>query len=97
MAGSAGSSQTPSSAPAGQVRIVIPTVYRNNYLAALTGLSYQAGAGESLIAALQFAQRWTATISWSTFEVASELLAAGNAYLDPGIDENTGQRLQIPS
>ena len=80
----------------GQVRIVIPTVYRNNYLAALTGMSNQAGTGESLIAVLQFAQRWTAAINWSTFETANDDLTASNAYLDSGIADNTGQRLQLP-
>jgi Fic/DOC family len=81
---------------AGQVRIVIPTVYRNNYLAALTGLSNQAGTGQSLIAVLQFAQRWTARIDWSGFETARELLTACNAFLDPSLAEATGQHLTFP-
>jgi len=80
----------------GQVRIIIPTVYRNNYLAALSGLSNQAGAGESLIAVLQFAQRWTARIDWSSFETANDLLTATNAFIDPGLAESTGQRLVLP-
>jgi len=41
---------------AGQVRIVIPTVYRNNYLAGLAWVSNGNGRGESLIAVLRFAQ-----------------------------------------
>jgi Fic/DOC family len=80
----------------GQVRIVIPTVYRNNYLAALTGLSNQAGTGQSLISVLQFAQRWTSRIDWSSFETARELLTSSNAFVDPGIAEATGQRLTFP-
>ena len=80
----------------GQVRIVIPTVYRNNYLAALTGLSNQAGTGQSLISVLQFAQRWTSRIDWSSFEAARELLTSSNAFVDPGIAEVTGQRLTFP-
>jgi Fic/DOC family len=80
----------------GQVRIVIPTVYRNNYLAALTGLSNQAGSGQSLISVLHFAQRWTARIDWSSFETAKELLTSSNAFLDPGLAEITGQRLVFP-
>jgi fido (protein-threonine AMPylation protein) len=80
----------------GQVRIIIPTVYRNNYLAALSGLSNQAGAGESLIAVLRFAQRWTARIDWSGFEQANEQLTATNAFIDPGLADRTGQRLMLP-
>ncbi len=80
----------------GQVRIVIPTVYRNNYLAALTGLSNHAGTGQSLIAVLQFAQRWTARIDWSGFGTARALLTASNAFLDPGLADATGQRLILP-
>lgn len=60
------------------------------------GLSNQAGTGESLTAVLQFTQRWTAAINWSTFEAANADLTASNAYLDPGIADNTGQRLQLP-
>lgn len=81
---------------AGQVRIIIPTVYRNNYLAALSGLSNQAGTGQSLIAVLQFGQRWTSRIDWSRFETANELLTSSNAYLDPNLAESTGQRLIFP-
>lgn len=81
----------------GQVRVIIPTVYRNNYLAALSGLSNQAGAGESLIAVLQFAQRWTSRIDWSSFEQANEMLTATSAFVDPGVADRTGQRLMLPA
>lgn len=81
----------------GQVRIIIPTVYRNNYLAALSGLSNQAGAGESLISVLRFAQRWTSRIDWSGFEQANDQLTATNAFVDPGLAERSGQRLLLPS
>ncbi len=81
----------------GQVRVIIPTVYRNNYLAALSGLSNQAGAGESLIAVLLFVQRWTSRIDWSSFEPANEMLTSTNAFVDPGIADRTGQRLNLPA
>lgn len=55
---------------AGQVRIIIPTVYRNNYIAALNGFSGQAGQGRSLLAILDFAQKWTSMIDWSSYERA---------------------------
>jgi hypothetical protein len=81
----------------GQVRVIIPTVYRNNYLAALSGLSNQAGAGESLIAVLRFAQRWTARIDWSQYDRAIEQLTGTSAFTDPGIADRTGQRLILPT
>ena len=46
---------------AGQARILIPTVYRNNYLASLRGMSVN-GHADGLIATLAFAQRWRAQV-----------------------------------
>lgn len=81
---------------AGEVRILIPTVYRNNYLPGLSAFSNSAGRGESLIAVLEYAHRWTSAIDWSTYERANEMLTTSNAYLDSGIAESTGQRLTFP-
>ncbi len=81
---------------AGQVRIVIPTSYRNDYLAGLNGVSNGAGQGQTLISVLDFAQRWTGTIDWSDYAIADEQMRTTNAYVDPGIAERTGQRLRMP-
>ena len=81
---------------AGQVRIVIPTVYRNNYMAGLAGVSNGNGRGETLVSVLQFAQRWTAAVDWTTFETADEALRRGDAYMDPGLADNSGVRLRLP-
>ncbi len=81
---------------AGQVRIVIPTIYRNNYLAALVGVSHQNGRGESLIAVLQFAQKWTGAVDWTTFENADGTLKRLDVYMDPGVAEASGIRLRLP-
>ena len=81
---------------AGQIRIVIPTIYRNNYLAGLAGTSNRNGKGETLIAVLQFAQRWTGAVNWRTYEAANETLVRLSAYLDPGLAEASGIRLQMP-
>lgn len=81
---------------AGQVRIVIPTVYRNNYLAGLVGVSNGAGDGQTLHSVLDFAQRWTATIDWSSYERADANLRSANAYLDSGVAESSGIRLRLP-
>ncbi len=81
---------------AGQVRIVVPTVYGNNYLAGLAGVSNGNGRGESLIAVLRFAQRWTGAIDWTTFEAADEEMRKLDAYMDPGLAEASGIRLRLP-
>ena len=51
---------------AGQVRIVIPTSFRTNHLAALTAFSSGNGDGQSLHAVMDFAQRWVAHVDWAT-------------------------------
>jgi len=81
---------------AGEVRIVIPTVYRNNYLAGLNAFSNGTGGGTPLIAVLEFAQRWTAAIDWEDYAACSELLERCNAFLDPVRAESSGQRLRMP-
>lgn len=81
---------------AGQARIVIPTVYRNNYLSGLRGMSVNGHAG-GLIATLAFAQRWTAQVDWSSVERAMVDLEATNATADATDAEAEGIRLALPS
>jgi len=81
---------------AGQVRLIIPTVYRNSYLAGLAGVSNGSGRGETLVGVLAFAQRWTAAMDWTDFEAADETLGRLDAYMDPGLAEATGIRLRLP-
>jgi hypothetical protein len=81
---------------AGQIRIVIPTVYRNNYLAGLNGVSNGAGHGETLLSVLDFAQKWTATVDWSSFDAANAELHVQSAYMDAGLAEHNGIRLRLP-
>jgi len=50
-------------------RIIIPTVYRENYLSALKSLSNR-GSSEPLIRMLDFAQRFTTLVDWRSFEFA---------------------------
>ena len=52
---------------ASEERIVIPTVYRANYLSALKALS-QSARPEPLIRVLDYAQRWTAAVDWRSVE-----------------------------
>lgn len=83
-------------AAAGQARIVIPTVYRNNYLSALRGMSVN-GHADGLVATLAFAQRWTSQVDWSTVESARADLEATNALLDSTDAEAESLRLQLPT
>ena len=80
---------------AGEERIVIPTVYRANYLAALKALS-QGGRPEPLIPVLDYAQRWTIAVSWRSVEETQHELDACNAFLDPTVAEEEGRRLRMP-
>jgi hypothetical protein len=81
---------------AGQVRFIIPTSFRNDYVAALNGFSNKAGAGQSLLTVLDFAQKWTSYVDWSNFEEACSTLTGCNAFVDPGVAERNGQRLKLP-
>ena len=81
---------------AGQVRIIIPTVYRLNYLAALKGATHN-GVFEAYISTMRFAWRWTARIDFSSRETAELDLARTNALRDPAEAESYGVRLVLPS
>ena len=80
----------------GEQRIVIPTVYRGNYLAALRALSHHHVA-EPLIRTLDYAQRWTSAIEWKSLADATRLLASCNAFLESDAAEQEGLRLRMPS
>lgn len=64
-----------------QQRIVVPAGYRHNYLNALSGMSHNEHA-TGLIRTLDFAQRYAATIDWSSRESAQRMLEATGAFED---------------
>jgi hypothetical protein len=80
---------------AGQHRIVIPIVYRNDYLMGLRGMSTNRHA-DGLIAVLAYAQRWVAQMDWTAIDVARRLLDRSNALVDPAQAEAEGLRLELP-
>jgi len=80
---------------AGEVRIIVPTVYRLNYLAALRGATHN-GRFEALAAVLRFAQKYTARVDFSSRAVAELALARTNALRDPNEAEDYGIRLTLP-
>lgn len=81
---------------AGEVRIVIPTVYRNNYLAALRGATHSRNYA-GLYAVLAFARRWTAQLDFSSRESAEADLERTHALREPNEAEQAGIRLLLPS
>jgi len=76
----------------GQSRIIIPTVFRDDYLGGLRQLTRQ-GDPSVLIKALRYGHDYTARIDFSSLAGATEILHATNAFNEPGSSE----RLQMPN
>ena len=79
----------------GEGRIIIPTVFRNNYIASLKGATHNAHFA-ALVATLRFAQRYTARIDFSSRQSAEADLMRTNALRDPTEADDVGIRLQMP-
>jgi len=79
---------------AGEQKIIIPTVYRNNYLASLKALTHNDLTGP-IIRTLDFAQKYTRSLNWDDFEEARRQLTATNAFLDPNEADEMGKRLRL--
>ena len=75
-------------------RLVIPTIFRSNYLSALKALS-NVGNPRPLVRTLDFAQRWVAALPWTTLADTEGPLRETNAFMDPGVADDAGIRLQI--
>lgn len=80
---------------AAEVRIIIPTVFRNNYLMALRALTAN-DRPDALIKTLDFAQRYTAAFDFSDFDAARQALEQTHAFTDPVEADTTGIRLTLP-
>lgn len=80
----------------GEQRILIPIVYRDNYLQGLRALSRN-GNPQPLIRVLDFAQAYAAAIDWSDLRGAEATLAATNAFLEPEVAEERGLQLRLPA
>jgi Fic family protein len=79
----------------GEQKIIIPTVYRNDYLRALKAIS-QTRRASPLIQVLEFAQLYTAAIPWETLEQARADLQSTNAFMDANEADDKGIRLVLP-
>ncbi len=80
---------------ANQTRIIIPTIYRNNYLSRLKALTHNSHP-EALIRTLDFAQKYTSRIDWSDYKTALKTLIKTYAFEDAAQGELMGFRLLIP-
>lgn len=78
-----------------QARIVVPVVFRNEYLTALRALSRD-GRCELFVRTLAFAWRWTAAMPWDDRQTLDGMLEATNALTDSTDAERTGVRLTLP-
>jgi hypothetical protein len=77
-----------------QQRIVIPLVYRDNYLQSLRLLSRN-GDPAALIRVLDVAQRYSASIPWQDLQAAEQALRDTNAFVTPDEADETGARLKL--
>lgn len=73
-------------------RIIIPTVYRSNYLMSLKGLSHN-GITDAFIKTIDFAQKYTKSINWSNIQQANDMLKETNAFTENSEDETAILRL----
>lgn len=80
---------------AGEERIVIPTIYRNNYLSSLKAISQNA-ITPPFIRTLDYAQKWTSAVEWENVKAAQKILQSCNAFLSPAMADEEGIRLKLP-
>ncbi len=80
---------------AGQSRLVVPIVFRNEYQTALRNLSRE-GRHDLYVRTLAHAWRWTAGMPWQDRGAVDGYLAATNALIDSTDAERSGVRLEVP-
>lgn len=68
-----------------QPRVIIPSVYRDDYLTGLRVLTRQHEPGPYL-AVLAFAPRYVGAVDWSSYATAESVLRATRAFDRPGPD-----------
>jgi Fic family protein len=80
---------------AGERRLIVPTVFRSNYLSGLKALSHHTTT-RTLIRSLDFLQRYTLAIDFSTMSGAQAQLESTNAFRDAQQADAEGVRLVLP-
>lgn len=79
-----------------EIRIVIPNVFRAEYLSALkTASNHQ--SFRAISAVLDYARRWTGQVDFSSRRSAERDIERTNALLESGESEKANKRLLLPS
>ena len=73
-------------------RIIIPTVFRDDYLLALRALS-RSEDPVPLIKTLDFAQQFSSELDYTSYATATKMLTSCNAFQEP----EGGKRIRLPS
>jgi hypothetical protein len=81
---------------AGEQRIIIPTIFRANYLSALKAISGRSNA-TALVRTLDFAQRFTQSVDWTSYDKAESDLKSVDAFMDSLEADDKGIRLRLLS
>ncbi len=81
---------------AGASRIVIPSVYRDEYVSGLRRASLNDGDLGGLVRVMAHAWRWTAAMPWADRAAVEGQLEATHALQDPIIAREAGLRLELP-
>ncbi len=79
----------------GEERIIIPTIFRSNYLSGLKALSLNQHT-RPIIRTLDFAQKWVVAIAWGELHWTQAELGQCNAFMDPVQADDEGVRLRLP-
>ena len=77
-------------------RIVIPSVYRDEYISGLRRASLYHGDLSALVRVMAHAWRWTAAMPWADRAAVEGQLEATNALQDPVTAREAGLRLELP-
>ena len=77
-------------------RIVIPSVYRDEYMGGLRRASLSDGYLDGLVRVMAHAWRWTAAMPWADRAAVEGQLEATNALQDPITAQQTGLHLELP-
>jgi hypothetical protein len=80
----------------GEARIIIPTVFRSEYLQSLKALTHN-HRPDPLVSVLDFAWRYTHQVDFSTLETARAQLTATNAFEPPANAFGDGAKLVPPA
>jgi Fic family protein len=79
-----------------QIPIIIPTVFRSEYLGALKNATNNGSFG-ALVSVLDFAHRYTAQVDFTSRATADRDLTRTNAFIESTVAEANNVRLQLPS